>query len=423
VVEAWLERLGARPELHDKVEFAVFRTARDFTAPQALRRDWSSLLDYRTRERWEALLGQLTAPLAQRASASDAYPRLRALQANRPETSDWRRLLRDCRGGTEEFAIAARLAFVAEAQLQSAVARDALELARAACLRRSIASVSCLIAPTDGGGADDEIRHLRPGTFDITRDLHTARGGDSHREALRRAGEFRLQPREARALEALLREAGLPESPPQWLAFVRQACRAREWAKFVFTRHLAAAMEGIAHEFDAVGLGREHASWLTLAQIRSGAQRDPAARRDVWERQATSATHRHERQRRQMLGPVLAHEHDAWIADSLGVLPNFVGERSVSAPLVVLDGGDVPEARLRGATIALQQADPGYDWLFERGIRGLLTAWGGAHSHMAIRCAEFDLTAAIGCGEAVYRQALRARHVRIDPLQGSLWLQ
>ena len=41
--------------------------------------------------------------------------------------------------------------------------------------------------------------------------------------------------------------------------------------------------------------------------------------------------------------------------------------------------------------IFIENADPGYDWLFGLGISGLVTKYGGANSHMAIRCAEFSL--------------------------------
>lgn len=52
----------------------------------------------------------------------------------------------------------------------------------------------------------------------------------------------------------------------------------------------------------------------------------------------------------------------------------------------------------------IPQADPGYDWLFGQKIAGLITMYGGANSHMAIRSAEFGLPAAIGIGETAYRR-------------------
>ncbi|EJL6375361.1 hypothetical protein NMR50_003545, partial [Vibrio cholerae] len=59
--------------------------------------------------------------------------------------------------------------------------------------------------------------------------------------------------------------------------------------------------------------------------------------------------------------------------------------------------------------------DPGYDWLFGQGIAGLITMYGGANSHMAIRSAEFGLPAAIGIGENLYRRLSQAYKLELDP--------
>ena len=56
-----------------------------------------------------------------------------------------------------------------------------------------------------------------------------------------------------------------------------------------------------------------------------------------------------------------------------------------------------------GKIVLIEGADPGYDWIFSKGIKGLITRFGGAASHMAIRCAEFGIPEAIGCGEVIYK--------------------
>jgi hypothetical protein len=420
IVEAWLDRLEQAPELHDKVEFEVFRTARDFTGTSVLQKRWSPVIGTQAQQRWEAQLGDLTRNLMQHSLAARYGSRLAALEASDPRPLGWRELLRQCRGGTEEFAMLARVAFVAEAQLRSAVERGAFTASRARELRQAIASVSSLISPSDH--SDIVAAHLRPGTFDITQALRSAPGTPQHRRVLMRAAAFALSSQEHRSLRLLLAEAGFAHEPAEWLDFVMRACRAREWAKFVFTRHLSAALESIAAEFEAHGLDRHTASWLTLSGIAAGAALPAARRAGFWRQLALSAEERHRVDGLCMLSPMLASERDSWIADSLGVVPNFIGDETVSGPLVVLDGAAEATSQLHGATVVLRHADPGYDWLFGHGIRGLITAWGGAHSHMAIRCAEFGLSAAIGCGEAVFRRARRADRVRIDPVQGSIWL-
>ena len=70
--------------------------------------------------------------------------------------------------------------------------------------------------------------------------------------------------------------------------------------------------------------------------------------------------------------------------------------------------------QLKGAIVCIKNADPGYDWLFSFGIAGLITAWGGANSHMAIRAAEQGLPAIIGAGEILYSRWSGASALKID---------
>ena len=56
--------------------------------------------------------------------------------------------------------------------------------------------------------------------------------------------------------------------------------------------------------------------------------------------------------------------------------------------------------------VIIEGADPGFDWIFSQKIAGLITKYGGANSHMAIRCAEFSIPAAIGCGEQPFEKII-----------------
>ena len=58
---------------------------------------------------------------------------------------------------------------------------------------------------------------------------------------------------------------------------------------------------------------------------------------------------------------------------------------------------------ISGKIIAIPNADPGFDWIFSHDIAGLITQYGGANSHMAIRCAELGIPAAIGIGDKLYK--------------------
>ena len=49
---------------------------------------------------------------------------------------------------------------------------------------------------------------------------------------------------------------------------------------------------------------------------------------------------------------------------------------------------------------------------FSRNISGLITCWGGANSHMAIRSGELGLPAVIGVGELDYNRWSYAHKLR-----------
>ena len=89
--------------------------------------------------------------------------------------------------------------------------------------------------------------------------------------------------------------------------------------------------------------------------------------------------------------------------------PNF---RSVEAETVTEH--DINSAVLDGKIVFIESADPGYDFLFTKGISGLITLYGGANSHMAIRCAVLGLPAVIGAGRRNFEEWSRSKVLQID---------
>ena len=74
----------------------------------------------------------------------------------------------------------------------------------------------------------------------------------------------------------------------------------------------------------------------------------------------------------------------------------------------------VIHGNLEDAIVCIENADPGFDWIFTKGIKGLITKYGGANSHMAIRCAELKLPAAIGCGEEQFDKLTESRRLNLN---------
>ena len=97
--------------------------------------------------------------------------------------------------------------------------------------------------------------------------------------------------------------------------------------------------------------------------------------------------------------------------------PNFITNKMITASSVFLSA-DSEDQRLHGKIVIIENADPGFDWIFSQKIGGLITKYGGANSHMAIRCAEFGIPAAIGCGEQRFEMILKSSQVLLDCAAG-----
>ena len=82
--------------------------------------------------------------------------------------------------------------------------------------------------------------------------------------------------------------------------------------------------------------------------------------------------------------------------------PNFVTRKKIEGEYTYLSKFTNIK-KLDNKIIVIENADPGYDWIFAFKILGLVTKFGGINSHMAIRCSELSIPAVIGCGEHIFR--------------------
>ena len=80
---------------------------------------------------------------------------------------------------------------------------------------------------------------------------------------------------------------------------------------------------------------------------------------------------------------------------------NFVTQKVISGEIIELK--DLKSLKkIENKILLIESADPGYDFIFSKKIKGLITKFGGQNSHMSIRSSELALPAAIGVGKEIY---------------------
>ena len=114
-----------------------------------------------------------------------------------------------------------------------------------------------------------------------------------------------------------------------------------------------------------------------------------------------------------VLPPLIISKNDFDIILYPSAKPNFVTSKKTSSNLIHINKINQP-SELENKIILLENADPGFDWIFSHNLAGLITKYGGVASHMAIRCAELSLPAAIGCGELLYEKLQLSSKILLD---------
>ncbi|EFE51487.1 MULTISPECIES: PEP/pyruvate-binding domain-containing protein [Providencia] len=447
LVNFYLQWLKKHPHLHDKVEFDVVPTCLSLNFTH-----WESRLLKEAKLSIEEIsnLRDGLKAITQNAilrTANDLnnikvlekkFTALQNYQSNNLLHKVWL-LLEDCRLlGTLPFAHLARSGFVAVTLLKDAVTTGILSEKAQSEFMSSLRTVSHQLSHDAHNTAVGTMAwesfvkkygHLRPGTYDITSSAYHDDPEKYLRPLLITAHEVtetkttdNWNTEKSNFFDAI-RSIDLNFTDSEIEQFLRDAIEGREESKFIFSRNLSNALDLLAIWAVDNGFDREAVSNLSIDSLLklkentflSKEQIDTLKDEIVFKRNYRKVSLACE------LPVLLTSTNDFYSFLLQADQPNYIGSKAVQAPLINLDGLSMSEQPdVKNCIVLIPQADPGYDWLFGQGIVGLVTMYGGANSHMAIRSAEFDLPAAIGIGEQLYRQLSKGKTLELDPVNAQL---
>lgn len=430
LVDYYTERLLEEPSLHDKVEFEIVFSCYTLDLPERLEALKSRGFSLQEREQIEDSLRRLTNRILHPADGlwkADERRILRLLErrqelfASDPDPIEsiyW--LLEDGkRYGTLPFAGLARAGFIAVQMLKSLVHTGVFSQADYDSFLASLTTVSGDLAQDKQKMTKGEFLkkygHLRPGTYDILSERYDEnpdlyfqwpekKGEVSHKKPA-----FALTLPQMRRVEAMLKEHRLEPDPVAFFGFLEKSIQLREWSKFQFTKNLSDILTLIGRVGESYGFSREDMAFseiLTFKELHITADFPHQRLKDS----IASGRERHRTACRMALPPLLTRPEEIWGFLWPETSPNFITQKSVVAEI---EDSHCRE-NLAGKIVCIPSADPGYDWLFSHSIGGLVTAWGGANSHMAIRAGELGLPAVIGAGEANYQKWSNVKKLKID---------
>ena len=429
LVDHYISRLLSQPSLHDKVEFEIVLSCYTLDLPQKLDRLRSFGFSHEECEKIQASLRKLTNRIVHHENGlwitdekkldvlNARREQLKRSSLDRFDSLYW--LIEDVkRYGTLPFAGLARAGFIAVQMLKSLVAIDVLSVADEEAFLADVYTVSSQMAfDRSVMNKKDFLStygHLRPGTYDIlsarydeAEDLYFDWNGPV--VPPNKAKPFGLKMSQMKEIGRLLALHGLDPDPVKLFDFMKAGIELREFAKFHFSKNLSDALSLIIKIGEEHQFTREELAFCNIdvfKEIHVGAN-DPV---DLIRRSIDQNKARYDETLKVSLPPLISSPNDVWAFELPECTPNFITQHKVTAAVAGVN--DI--STISGKIICIPNADPGFDWIFSHGIAGLITTWGGANSHMAIRAGELGLPAVIGAGEALYQLWSSAKTLNID---------
>jgi len=336
--------------------------------------------------------------------------------------------------GTLPFANLARCAFVAVSILNSLVRSGHMSVHAKNDFMESLYTVSKALSDDLTALRTGEINkqeflrrygHLRPGTYNICNSRYDENFGlyfsevdSSDTRHSSKVKEFHLDDLTRAGITRHLRKSGMAVDCEQLFEFCRKSIEGRERAKFIFTAVVSNILVDIAELGSAVNIHKFDMSFLDMKAFLQ--QETLPGKAFMWENITHNRTQLRVMSKIKLPSTIRAPD-EIHVHEENTVRPNFITKKTVTG--VVVTENNLFDTSLDGKIIVVESADPGWDWLFSNKIAGLVTCYGGANSHMAIRAAELSLPAAIGVGTVKFKMYTDARRLHIDASSQTISIQ
>ncbi len=261
----------------------------------------------------------------------------------------------------------------------------------------------------------DRYGHLRSGTYDIT-SLPYSISMDFNKEIISHDRDYisddEIKTRFIGYLNILSTELSISDRDVIY-TFLKNSISSREYFKFIYSKGVSEIIEKIVLFGEKYNLDRTSLQYISIEDLNYISTMDQEIKiHEYLEFLIKGRKEIHEINSKMILPEIVFDLNDFYFFESHLARPNFVTKKAIKATAVFYDSK--VEQDYKDKLVFIENADPGYDWLFNKGISGLITKYGGAASHMAIRCSELGIPAAIGIGDILYDQIIGAKRILLD---------
>ncbi len=330
--------------------------------------------------------------------------------------------LEDCKKfGTYAFAGLARCGFIAIEILNSMVEQKILTVNEKNNYLQNIKTITTELIKDrfklDKSNFLNKYGHLRPNTYEIEsknyRDGYNQYFSSTKKYKQKIIKKFVFKKSQKIKISKFLKENELNINIKQLNDFIKKSIYYREYGKFVFTKSIDLIFSEIRKIGKINKINLNDLSFLEIENILKlyynlNDENISSFFKSIINKNRKSYYYN----RSIRLPETIIKADDVFYFLEKAGKTNFVTNKLTTAKIMFVSLKN--SLNLNGKIVVIESADPGYDFIFNANIQGLITKYGGANSHMSIRCSELNIPAAIGVGNKVYENLKKASSVELN---------
>ena len=430
LINYYLKKFKKQVHLHDKIEFDLLFTCLNFSSKKKLSKLKKSGFNKKEiREIYNSLKKILNLTIKNfsllKTDLKTLEKRYDHINNSKMYTIDkiyW--LIEDCkRYGTYPFAGFARCGFVAIELLNSLVENKIIsEEQKSKFLQSTNTITSDMKNEYIKLSKRDFLKkygHVRPNSYEITslnyENAYNAYFSKKKFSKNKKTNSYNFNEEIKSKINKFLKSKSININADNFVIFLKDSIKLREYSKFLFSKNLNKILELIKMISERNGIKRQEAAFLEISDIINLYYNlDGRDLSEIFREKIENNKNIYENNLKISLPEVILDKKDIYFFKPLKTKINFIGKKIVYGSTYLLTNDENREINMDNKIVLIENADPGYDFIFSHKILGLVTKFGGMNSHMAIRCSENDIQAAIGVGEKLFNLLSKDKKIIIN---------
>ena len=436
-INHYFDKIRKKPQLQDKIEFDVVETCYDFKSKEKLK---GFLKDNEVGIYLKCLRSQLNNIIKDNGAILDKEKKKidfldkKINVINNDKISEIQKIyfhLKYCKShGTLPFAGIARCAFIATKLMRSMLEMKIIDDSNYKSFYESIKTITKEICydsqfiKKNNNNRDKFLKkfgHLRPSMYDITsknynENLKNYFSSDKNLE-IRKTKKLNLNSIKLKKIDKLFKKHNLKISAKAFFKFAKDSIELREYSKMVFAKSINEIFNNLIKISKKIDIDRNDLEFISIKTILNLYNNLDIEQIRKSLKIEISKNKKYKKITDLIEFPELINSYkDLYSQELKSNLANYVTDKNISGELI--DFEKVKNFKqLKNKIILLKNADPGYDFIFSHNVKGLITEYGGANSHMSIRCLELGKPAIIGLGTKNFNLIKKSNYIQINANQ------